>query len=218
MVERQKKRCSLAQQVTDQLQRMIEEGVWQVGEKIPTELELTEMFSVSRNTLREAVRSLASVGILEVKQGDGTYVRANNSFHAHMSMVYTQVPLQEILEAQRILEIAMARLAARYRTAEEVQAIHTALELRRQQEVPVRENTRADVRFHLTIAHACHNRILDDLYTSISAYLEAHGATHAEKTAGQLAQIDQLHEELFRAIQQQDPVAAGACAQNIVKM
>ncbi len=67
MTTNQIKRYSLSQQVADQLESRIADGVYAVGEKIPTETELAEMFDVSRNTLREVIQCLTSVGILEVR-------------------------------------------------------------------------------------------------------------------------------------------------------
>lgn len=65
------KRDSLSKQVSDKLEAMIEAGTYRVGDRFPTEPELMEMFSVSRNTVREAVQSLTWAGLLDVKQGDG---------------------------------------------------------------------------------------------------------------------------------------------------
>ena len=69
------KRYPLSRQVSDKLEQMIEKGEYHVGEKIHTEIELMDIFQVSRNTIREAIQSLTSAGVLEVRQGDGTYVR-----------------------------------------------------------------------------------------------------------------------------------------------
>ena len=218
MKEKRVKRYPLSRQVADQLEKMIEEGVYPVGERIPTEPELTEMFSVSRNTLREAIQSLTSAGILVVKQGDGTYVCANNRFHAHMSKEYEQVSLDNILEARNAMEITIAHLAARRRTEEDLVCIQETLLKRQQLENSEKENTRADIQFHLAIAQACHNKILNDLYKSISSYLESHIAERQAKTALKSAQIDQLHEDLFYAIRDQDEESASACAQNILKI
>ena len=216
MNERYVKRYSLAQQVADQLQTMIEDGVWAVGEKIPTEPELTDMFAVSRNTLREAIRCLTSEGILVVKQGDGTYVRANNGFHARMSMAYDQVSLSNIREARNMLEVTVARLAARRRQEEDIRELRRTLAQRRETEAG--EDTQADVQFHMAIAKAAHNQILEDLYGSLAAYLEDHIASRSAQTTLNYQQINALHEDLFHAILQQDEEQAAFCARNILKI
>lgn len=216
MIEKHVKRYSLSRQVADQLEKMIAEGVYAVGEKIPTEPELTEMFDVSRNTLREAIQSLTAAGILLVKQGDGTYVRSNNRFHANMNMKYEQVSLHDILEARNALEVTIAYLAAQRRTEEDLSIIGQALDMRRKMKETEKENTRTDLQFHMTIAQACHNSILNDLYVSVSAYMESHIAERQAKTNLDDRQIDELHEKLFHAIRDQKSEEARVCARNIL--
>lgn len=218
MIEKHVKRYSLSRQVADQLEKMIVEGVWAVGDKIPTEPELTEMFGVSRNTLREAVQSLTAAGILLVKQGDGTYVQSNNRFHANMNRKYEQVSHEDILEARNALEITIAYLASQRRTAQDVEDIRQALELRQHMMQKAKENTKADIQFHQAIAQACHNSILIDLYGSVSTYMEGHIAERQAKTDMDQGQIDKLHEDLYESICKMDPEAARVCAQNILKI
>ena len=218
MVEKQVKRYSLSRQVADQLEKMIADGVYAVGEKIPTEPELTDMFGVSRNTLREAIQSLTASGILVVKQGDGTYVRSNNRFHANMNMKYEQVSNEDILEARNALEITIAYLASQRRTDEDLTKIKAALDMRQNLQETEKENTRTDLQFHLAIAEASHNTILSDLYFSMSSYMECHIAERQAKTALVPAQIDALHEKLYLAIREQDANMARVCAQNILNI
>lgn len=218
MNEKQVKRYPLSRQVADQLEKMISDGVYKVGDKIPTEPELTQMFSVSRNTLREAIQSLTSAGILQVKQGDGTYVCADNRFHANMSKEYDQASLPDILEARNVLEAAIAMLAAQRRTEEDLQQIYKALISRQELVDSEKEDSGADIRFHMTIARACHNQIMEDLYSSLSEYLESHVAERLEKTTLNTEQIDLLHEKLYVAIRDGQPDTAHVCAQNILKI
>ncbi len=72
-------RSTLVEQVTEQIEQMIESGQWKVGEKIPPEPELMEQFAVSRNTLREAIRSLVHAGMLETRQGIGTTIKSDTN-------------------------------------------------------------------------------------------------------------------------------------------
>jgi len=71
-------RVSLVDTVVDRLRNEIVTGAWPVGTRIPTEAELVEALGVSRPSVREGVRALAQVGLLESRQGDGTYVIADN--------------------------------------------------------------------------------------------------------------------------------------------
>ncbi|HHY25905.1 MAG TPA: FadR family transcriptional regulator, partial [Desulfitobacterium dehalogenans] len=77
MVIEKASRSTLVDQVTTQIEQMIESGRWRIGDKIPAEPQLMDMFEVSRNTLREGIQSLVHVGLLETRQGIGTTVKSN---------------------------------------------------------------------------------------------------------------------------------------------
>ena len=218
MIEKRVKRYPLSKQVADQLEKMITDGIYKVGEKIPTEPELTQMFSVSRNTLREAIQSLTSAGILQVKQGDGTYVRSDNRFHANMSKEFEQVCAADVMEARDALEATIAHLAAQRRTEEDLRRIKEALDHRQDQTESAKEHTQADVDFHVAIAEACHNQILCDLYGSISAYMASHIEERQAQTQLNDDEIDELHQRLYLAIRDGRPDVAHICAQNILKI
>ena len=212
------KRDSLSKQVSDKLESLIESGTYQVGERIPTEPELMEMFQVSRNTVREAVQSLTWAGILEVKQGDGTYVRSCNRFQANMTHKCAQVDLEDIRETRNCLEVSIAHLAAQRRNQEDIAKIEAGLLNRRNQPTGTRENTKADLDFHMAIAMACHNTILIDVYKSLSAYMESQ--IEERNLASQLTpdQIDNLHEVLCRAIIDGDPDRAAFAVEKILEI
>ena len=110
----------------------------------------------------------------------------------------------------------MARLAARRRQEEDIRELRRTLALRR--EKTAAEDTQADIQFHLAIARASHNQILEELYGSLACYLENHIASRAAQTTMNYEEIDALHENLFQAILQQDEDQAERCAQNILKI
>ena len=212
------KRDSLSKQVSDKLESMIESGAYQVGDRIPTEPELMEMFQVSRNTVREAVQSLTWAGILEVKQGDGTYVRSTNRFQANMAQRFSQIDLEDIRETRNCLEVSIAHLAAQRRTQEDIAKMEAALLNRKNQATDTRENTRADLDFHMVIANACHNTILIDVYKSLSAYLESQIAERNLASTLSQQQIDDLHEILCHAVVDGDPERASFAVEKILEI
>ena len=212
------KRYPLSKQVSDKLEQMIARGEYAVGSRIPTEVELMEIFQVSRNTIREAVQSLTSAGVLVVKQGDGTYVKSSDRFDANMKLKYEQVSLSDIREVRNSLEITISILAARRRTEKDMELIHEKFIKRKESKETVKENTMADVEFHMAVAEACHNKILIDLYHSISSYLENHIAERQADTQLEWDEIDRMHEELFVAIRDHKPDVASQCTQNILNI
>ena len=210
------KRESLSKQVSKELEKMISEGEYEVGSKIPTEPDLMEMFQVSRNTIREAIQGLTMAGLLETKQGNGTFVRASSRFEANMKLKYSEVSLDDISEARNCIEITIAHLAALRCQPEDVEMIEKYYNKRKNLQVDERENTKADIEFHIAIAKASHNLILIDIYQTISDYLESHILDRKLESQLSTQEIDQLHEDLFLAVIHNDANAATIAAKNIL--
>ncbi|MGA3486657.1 FadR/GntR family transcriptional regulator [Micromonosporaceae bacterium DT55] len=154
----------------EQLRTRILGGEWPVGARIPTEPRLVEALGVGRNTLREAVRALVHAGVLEVRQGSGTYVVSTDELAGVVSRQVGGARLTEVVEVRRALEVEAARLAARRRTAEDLAALDAALADREAAWASgrVAEFAAADAALHAVIVAAAHNTMLADLYTSMS--------------------------------------------------
>lgn len=175
MTLRTARRSSLVEQVIDQLKDEIASGAWAVGRKIPPEPILSESLGVGRNTVREAVRALTHAGLLECRQGDGTYVRATSEMSGAVRRRLRTAELIEILEVRRGLEVEAARLAAVRRTDADVAAIEKAL-ARREQSLGSSDHAEfveADLAFHIAVVEATHNRVLMELYRDFSDVLRA---------------------------------------------
>ncbi|MEU8304766.1 FadR/GntR family transcriptional regulator [Actinomadura sp. NPDC048955] len=175
MTLRTARRSSLVDQVIDQLRDEITGGGWPVGGKIPPEPVLSETLGVGRNTVREAVRALTHAGLLESRQGDGTYVRATSELSGAVRRRLETAELVEILEVRRGFEVEAARLAATRRTDADIAAIAVAL-ARRDAAWAAGEHSafvEADLEFHTAVVEATHNRVLTDLYRDFSAALRA---------------------------------------------
>lgn len=175
MTLRTARRSSLVDQVIDQLRGEITGGGWPVGAKIPPEPVLSETLGVGRNTVREAVRALTHAGLLESRQGDGTYVRATSELSGAVRRRLETAELVEILEVRRGFEVEAARLAATRRTDADIAAIAVAL-ARRDAAWAAGEHSafvEADLEFHTAVVEATHNRVLTDLYRDFSAALRA---------------------------------------------
>jgi DNA-binding FadR family transcriptional regulator len=176
------RRTGLVDQVIEQLRHAIADGEWPVGERIPNESALVEALGVGRNTVREAVRALAHAGLLDVRQGDGTYVRATSEVSGALRRL-CGAELREVLQVRRALEVEGARLAAANATHEDVAALR-ALLVRRdecQGAGSTDEFARADAEFHLAVVVASGNRTLTELYSGLMAAITASVATTYEK-------------------------------------
>jgi DNA-binding FadR family transcriptional regulator len=167
---------------------------------------LSQSLGVGRNTVREAVRALTHAGLLECRQGDGTYVRATSELSGAVRRRLATAELIEILEVRRGLEVEAARLAAVRRTEADIAAIGAALERRDAARAAGDhgEFVEADLEFHTAVVEATHNRVLTDFYRDFSSALRA-----SIGTAGiLLPNGDVPHRPIAAAIEARDAEAA----------
>lgn len=176
------RRTGLVDQVIEQLRGSVASGEWPVGAKIPTEPELVATLGVGRNTVREAVRALAHSGILEVRQGDGTYVRATTEVSGALRRLCGS-ELRDVLQVRRCLEVEGARLAAAARTEDDLAELRTLLERRDafQQQNRHEEFVRSDTELHLAVVRSSHNAVLTELYRGLTEVIMASVATTSEE-------------------------------------
>lgn len=201
------RRTGLVDQVIAQLRSTITRGEWPIGTRIPTEAELVEALGVGRNTVREAVRALAHGGLLEVRQGDGTYVRATSEVSGAVQRL-GGAKLREVLQVRRLLEVEGARLAAAARTEADLAELR---ELQRTRDTDQRDRrfadfARSDSAFHLAVVRASHNAVLIELYRGLSEVVVASiAATNDEPEHAE----EIWHGALVDAIAAGDVEAAG---------
>ncbi|MGG1661697.1 FadR/GntR family transcriptional regulator [Brevibacillus sp. NRS-1366] len=210
-------RSSLVKQVVEQLVQRIEALSWPVGERIPPEPELAEQLGVSRNTLREAVQALIHTGMLEARQGDGTYVRSSSEFGAAMQRRLQRSTVLEILEVRHGLEREMARLAALRRTDEDLEVIRQKLSRSQSLRHDAEAYTLADVELHMAIAAATYNGMMIDLYKNMTESL--HLSISDTQDLGDMMMDTQSkhHTNLVEAISMKDPEAAEEAASILIQ-
>lgn len=211
------RRAGLVDQVIGQLRDAIGQGDWAVGERIPTEAALAETLGVGRNTVREAVRALAHSGLLEVRQGDGTYVRATSEVSGAIRRLCGS-ELREVLQVRRSLEVEGARLAATERTEEELARLTELLAERdrAQQEKNHEEFVRTDTEFHTYVVHCGHNGLLSELYRGLSEAISASVAATSHDPLEEKVEIG--HGGLLAAIADRDPARAVAEASGFLEL
>lgn len=199
----------LADQVTHQLQEQISLGEFNPGDKIPTEPELMAMFSVGRSTIREAVRVLVKAGLLEVRQGDGTYVLDRTTNLEPLEHRLRRATILEVYEVRRILEIEIAKLAAQRRTEDDLLRMRESLNERREAR-RIDDNkayVNSDLAFHLAIANASKNSVLSDLYLSFANVLKDALEKLVSDRELYKNQIS-IHDQLLDALERKDEQAA----------
>jgi DNA-binding FadR family transcriptional regulator len=203
-------RPTLVRQVIDQLREQVASGEWPVGHRIPTEPQLVEALGVGRNTVREAVRALVHAGVLECRQGSGTYVISADEMTGAVTRRLAAAQTAEAVEVRRAFEVEAARLAALRRTREDLAALDGALADREAawRSGSVSAFVEADAVLHTVIVAAAHNAMLAELYASFGAAMRA---TIAEGVGAELHQDRYVdHERLVDAIRAGDPERAAA--------
>ncbi|WP_433548293.1 FadR/GntR family transcriptional regulator [Streptomyces sp. CA-294286] len=167
------RRSALSDQVISALRNQITSGEWPVGSRIPTEPELVEQLGVARNTVREAVRALAHNGLLDIRQGSGTYVRATSELAGVMHRRFADADPLHIAELRSTLESSAGRLAAQRRTDKDVRQLDALLARREKAWASgdAEQFVTADASLHLAVVTASHNDVLIGLYADLGDLL-----------------------------------------------
>lgn len=201
------RRTNLIDQAVGRLRKQITSGAWPVGTRIPPEPELTELIGVGRNTVREAVQSLVHAGMLERRQGSGTYVISDSELGTAMGRQIAGAHQRDVLEVRRCLEVEAARLAAQRRSDAQLASL-TELHDRRAAAYASGDldtATEADLAFHRGIAEAAGNPVLLAIYETLLDAVVANIRFNFEHPA---EEHDVAHTALLDAIEAGDTARA----------
>jgi GntR family transcriptional repressor for pyruvate dehydrogenase complex len=210
---RQVRKTKVYHEIVDQIRELIVAGRIKPGDRLPPERELAELFKASRNSVRDAIRVLEQMGLIESRQGDGTYVRSVSAEELAeplaLMLLQSRTQMRELWEVRRVLEPALAGFAAARITDEELDELDTVLEAQRRKVeagfIPLEEDTA----FHYGIAEAARNtvmlRALDTLVDLLRQSRERSLQQH-DRPAYSLAG----HRRILAALRSRDPDAARA--------
>jgi DNA-binding FadR family transcriptional regulator len=201
-------RRGLVGQTIEQLSRLIESGEWEVGERIPAEADLAAALGVGRNTVREAVRALAHLGVLDVRHGAGTFVVSTSSVSGPVRRLLADSEVRHVTEVRRALEVEAARLATQRRTRADLTRLSKALERR---DAAWDRNDAAgwaadDAAFHALLVAASHNPLLVQLYDDVAGAVEESLARWSGPDLAQAEWVD--HRPIVTALTARDADAA----------
>lgn len=199
----------LAIQVEDELMNYIAQEPVGVGEKIPNEFDLAQMFGVGRSTIREAVKSLASQGVLEVRRGSGTFVVSMNKVEEDpLGFGRFEDKFQlalELFEVRLMLEPEIAALACSKATEEEKQCLKKLCDETENLYLAGKNHTGRDIEFHSCIAKCSKNRVIEILLPIIQSAI----VTFVNLTQGLLMEETiRTHRAITDAILKGDSVGA----------
>lgn len=187
------------------------------GDKILNERKLSEKLGISRIPLREAISTLSTLGILEARQGDGTYVSVNsNGILGNIIRkygIFNRSMIDEVFEARSLFESDAAMLAAKNRTAEDLKKLNealtnheNALRLYLEEKISPKQMMEYDNKIHLSIALCAHNNFILQITEAIRYVTTEHGFFNGEFTIDKqhFRQSAVLHREIAEAIEKQD--------------
>lgn len=211
------RRVNRAPRLSDRVSEMMLETILdrglQPGDQLPSERELGEQYGVSRTVIREAVRSLAAKGVVDVQSGRGLLVAAVDASQVSDTMSlyirgrHRDLPYSRVNEVRSAIEIDMAGLAAERASTEEIEELRQAHEDMGAVLTDVEAASKADVAFHRTIARLTHNELFLVILDSIGdVMLEIRRATLGLPNDAERGQEE--HARILDAITQHDPAAA----------
>lgn len=202
--------------MTDELRRIIEAGLIKPGEKLDTIDQLAAQYRIGRSTVREALSHLKALGLVESRQGGGTYVKKPGlEPQAVLDTLQTSnAELAEVLQVRKILEVGAAELAAKHRTEDDVEELGKLVEQMRNAVGNEEISQIYDANFHLAIAKASGNKMLESMMTHLSTaiYRTTQDSRKLWLYSGKdmAGKLFEEHRKLFEAIRGGDPKAAAA--------
>src|SRR5579859_1651018 len=216
MVEAKAKRRgpSVTEEAIHKIRERIVSGSWGPGDRLPKESELAAELGLSRNSLREAVRALSQLRVLEVRQGDGTYVSSlepdllleSTGFVTHLLLGNTAL---ELFEVRRLVEGAAAALATARISADGRRELGQMMDRMLAAE-SVEDLVEADVGFHAVIARATGNAVLTSLLASLSTRTMRVRLWRGRAVDNALDVTRDEHRRIYEAIASGDPEPARA--------
>lgn len=206
---------SVVQQTIDYLTNAIIHGKLQPGDRVPTETELAELLGVSRNTVREAVKILVAIGVLEIRRPTGTYVCEGFSEAMINPMLYGVIlgrgdSYDELMDLREIMETGTMLTVIRNATDEEILTLEAPLSALRDACLAPGPSVEAvfekDDAFHETIMALSHNRVVEriaDIVRTLTHDMR-HESVELMLSKGRNEELYLAHEKLYRLLRDRD--------------
>jgi GntR family transcriptional repressor for pyruvate dehydrogenase complex len=210
---KQVKKSKVYHEIVHQIKDLISRGRIKPGDRLPPERELAELFKSSRNSVRDALRVLEQMGLIESRHGDGTYVRALSPDELTeplaLLLLQSRGQMHELWDVRRLIEPGVAEMAAEHITAEELQDLAAILAVQQEKVEQGLSTLEEDTAFHYGIARATRNTVLLRVLDTIMDLLR-------ESRERSLQQADRPvyslagHRRILEALARGDRVAARA--------
>jgi GntR family transcriptional repressor for pyruvate dehydrogenase complex len=205
------KKKRVYEEIVKQIHNLIQKGKLKQGDQLPTERELVDTFKVSRTSVREAIRYLESMKLVESRQGNGTYVIASSEEALVQPLASTlfleKDNMMDIFSIRKIIEPQVAQLAAEKATTSEINELEALVQEQAKALASGISMIKTDSEFHNLLTQAARNQVLERLLLAIRDLMA--------KTRGKYLQLDERahkslkgHQAILSAIKARNPVAA----------
>ena len=205
------KSTRIYEEIVRQVKQLIAEGKLKSGDRLPPERDLAEKFVVSRTSVREALRALQSRGLIDIRAGEGAFIRDISVDALIEPLALVILPhreaVGELFEARRLLEPAIAALAARRATREELTEMERILEEQAKEVSQGHTGVAQDTALHSTIANSAHNRAITRIVSALMDLL-TQSREESLHTPGRPTRSHEDHRQILDAIRRRDEVAA----------
>jgi GntR family transcriptional repressor for pyruvate dehydrogenase complex len=205
-------KVSAVDTVLNRIKELLLERKLTPGEKLPSELEISDGLKISRGSVREAMKILSALGIVEIKVGDGTYIAETPNRHMIDSLLFSffvaTPDITELSEFRKLFELDIVKLIIKNyeKNFEERTELHQNLNhLRRMQQdkCPIQDFVANDIEFHRLLGKAAHNTVAERIYNFIIDFLEASiQLTHRNHPYGEI--VLEVHQSILDAIESKD--------------
>ncbi len=205
------KKTRVAEEVADRIRVLMLDGSFPTGQPLPSERHLAERFGVSRGSIRDALRTLETIGLLETRHGQGTFPRelsVDRLVAPLASVMAYRADLQdELMDVRRMFEPAVAHAAALRATEEDLTDLQRIIDTQRQKLKSGESAITEDTAFHAVLARATRNRVVMSIMATLNDLL-VESRTHSLQQKGRPARSMDGHEAVVAALRRRDPEGA----------
>ena len=214
------KRKSMVDQVSEIIKAAIFDRKWVVGDKLPSETELSNLYGVNRLTIRLALQKLNTLGFIETRNGEGSFVKefTISDYFIEISDMYTQNDrLKDICALRKLIELECTRLACEFATEQDLEMLKNALdkyldlkEIYISDDSYLESLSNADMDYHYTICLMSHNFIYKDIFIATWTMIKEHVDKQiVKKSANDKITLSTMksdpHKLLYQAIKNRNP-------------
>jgi len=213
------KQKKVSEEIVDQLKSLIYQGQLKPGQRLPPERDLAKSLGVSRVSLREALNTLQGMGLLEIQQGNRTFVRPITTLSVNNPLVSfskdSPSNMMQVFEIRKYLEVGSISLAAERAESHEIRRLEEILIEMEDDLLKNRLGARSDLNFHTTLAEAAHNQAYMHLMRTIYDLMQeelriAWGSVFRKKEKRN--KLFEQHQKIFHAVKEHNPEEAAQVA------